>query len=76
MEKLQKPSENIRQRFTKQRMTTSENEVKETKKNTNDSDNRKIMTKDSFGYGSYWLTRIVMLRYIGFIYCKLKHTCI
>ncbi|XP_063434753.1 lipase maturation factor 1-like [Mytilus trossulus] len=68
MEKLQKPSENIRQRFTKQRIKTSENEVKETKKNTNDSDNRKIMTKDSFGYGSYWLTRIVMLRYIGFIY--------
>ena len=67
--------DNVRRRKTNEFSKATKNE--ETRKtNVIENSDRKTTKMPKYGYGSYWLTRIFMLRYLGFIYCKLTNEII
>ena len=68
------PDDGLRQRHVK--ATKHEIHTEAAENNTRSSHDKpriECMTTDTLlEKGSYWLTRIVILRYLGFIYCKFK----
>ena len=49
----------------------SDNQIENEIESTTMSDNNKTNNNSSIlPPGSFWLTRIVLIRYLGFIYCK------
>lgn len=65
-------SEGLRKRTVKRKTVYEESDKKSSdklqKKHLQETTN--VTTSYTIESGTYWLTRILLLRYLGFIYCK------
>jgi hypothetical protein len=68
--------ENLSKLLTSDELSYQTKNEETRKTNVIENSDRKTTKMPKYGYGSYWLTRIFMLRYLGFIYCKLTNEII